>query len=48
MDSIVVIEKNVIMKTTFRETIAVMFASYYVFNLSYPVDISASLEFIQR
>ena len=33
---------------SFRVAVAVMFGAFYVFNISYPEEISATLEFIQR
>jgi hypothetical protein len=32
----------------FKVAFAVMFASYFVFNNTYPKEVAASLEFIQR
>jgi hypothetical protein len=32
----------------FKVAFAVMFASYFVFNIAYPKEVAASLEFIQR
>jgi hypothetical protein len=32
----------------FRRAVMAMFASYYVFNIQYPLEAAATLEFIQR
>ena len=45
----VVIERRICYSTDdFFTAAAVMFAAYYVFNLEYAADTSATLEFIQR
>ncbi|RXN13802.1 hypothetical protein ROHU_028951 [Labeo rohita] len=34
--------------TIFSDALKLMFASYYCFNISYPGDQAATLEFVQR
>ncbi|KAK3882790.1 hypothetical protein Pcinc_012868 [Petrolisthes cinctipes] len=34
--------------TNFRVALAMLFSSYYIFNIQYPSDAEATLEFIQR
>ena len=46
---VVMVESNVLFETKdICEAFLVMFASYYVFNLSYPLELDATLTFFQR
>lgn len=41
----VIINNNI---TSFRVALAMLFSAYYIFNIQYPSDAEATLEFIQR
>ncbi|KAF7645123.1 hypothetical protein LDENG_00209580, partial [Lucifuga dentata] len=44
VDRVVVMDRN----STFSEAVVVMFMAYYVMNIDYPVELGATLEFLQR
>ena len=49
VDYAVSVDSNIVFDgLTFMQAISLLFCSYYVFNIEYPVEAKATLEFIQR